>query len=141
MAGGHASTYTEETADEICQRIAAGESVLAISSDSGMPSHTTIYKWLFNNPEFADKYARAREAQADVYAQQIVDIADAATDAGIARLQMDARKWAASKLAAKKYGDKLDLQHAGANGGPIQTINRILLVSGEDDGEDENGED
>lgn len=48
-------------------------------------------------------------------AEEIVIIADSCTDPHKARLQIDARKWYASKLAPKKYGDKLDLNanHTG----------------------------
>ncbi len=35
------------------------------------------------------------------------------------RLRVDTRKWAAGKLAPKRYGDKL--QHTGEGGGPIRT--------------------
>lgn len=34
------------------------------------------------------------------------------------RLRSDNRKWLLSKLAARKYGDKLE--HTGPEGGPIQ---------------------
>jgi hypothetical protein len=36
------------------------------------------------------------------------------------RLMMDARKWLASKLAPKKYGDKVAAELSGPDGGPIQ---------------------
>lgn len=35
------------------------------------------------------------------------------------RLRVDARKWAAAKLAPKKYGDRIAHEHGGAGGGPI----------------------
>jgi hypothetical protein len=77
-----------------------------------------VFRWLANedNAEFRDQYARAREAQADKYADELVDIADEgkSEDANIIRLRMDARKWAASKLAPKKYGERLDLNHGGS---------------------------
>ena len=79
-----------------------------------MPSDSAVYRWLENVPAFRDKYARARERQQDFEADHILTIADEATDANLARLQIDARKWRASKLAPKKYGDKLDLEHSGA---------------------------
>jgi hypothetical protein len=70
--------------------------------------------------EFRRQYAHARECQADFYAEQIVDIADGkdklevtegepvlVRDHNRDRLRIDARKWFASKLAPKKYGDKV----------------------------------
>ena len=86
-----------------------------------MPKKTAIYSWLEKYPTFAEKYTRAREKQADLFAAQIVTIADNATDANLARLQMDARKWAASKMAPKKYGDRTMTEVTGADGGAIKT--------------------
>jgi hypothetical protein len=98
----------------ICERIASGKSLKEICDTKGMPSRETVYVWLADDHEFSDRYARAREEQADYYADEIIDIADAAKDANLARLQIDARKWKASKLQPKKYGDKIDLNHSGA---------------------------
>jgi hypothetical protein len=68
---------------------------------------------MVDNEERRNQYMRAREEQADTLADEIVAIADNATDAQIARLQMDARKWFASKVAPKKYGDKTDITSNG----------------------------
>src|SRR5258708_2410003 len=50
---------------------------------------------------------RAREAQADKYFQEIIEIADAATPetVNVARLRVDSRKFTVARLAPKKYGD------------------------------------
>lgn len=101
-----------------------------------------IFKWLGKYPYFQDKYARARILQADFMAQQIIEISDTQvlaitktthedgsfeiteSDAlGHRRLQVDARKWAASKLAPKKYGDKLDVTSEGEKIGKTIIIN------------------
>ena len=91
-------------------------------------------KMPFNDRTFATN-TRARERQADFMASQTVDIADDTTkDSGFAgsvavarsRLRIDARKWLASKLAPKKYGDKIDATLSGPDGGPIQTENTIV---------------
>jgi hypothetical protein len=78
-----------------------------------MPSRKFYEDWLNTDEEFARQYARAREAQAEYYADEIVAIADAATPetANAARLQVDARKWVAAKLLPKKYGDKANETH------------------------------
>ena len=122
MTMGRPSEYTSEKADAICALISQGESVRSIGQRKDMPSEAGIYKWLANHPEFVEKYTRAREQQADVYSHQIVDIADSATpeDYMVAKLRLDARKWAASKLAPKKYGDRMT--HAGDEKAPL-TVN------------------
>lgn len=128
---GRPSIYTDELVDLICDRIASGESLRMICSEPGMPAQSSVYLWLSSKPGFSEKYAHARAAQADVYAQEIVDIADMCEDPAKARLQMDARKWAASKLAPKKYGDKLDLNHGGQPDNPVTGELRITFVDGD----------
>lgn len=101
--------------DYICQEIALGRSLVSICAsgekvgDIKVPGYTTVMRWREEDEDFREKYARAREDQADFHADKIVDIADTATDANVARLQIDARKWAAGKLKPKVYGDRLQL--------------------------------
>lgn len=122
------SSYTPETAAEICERLALGESLRAICGSDSMPDQTTVYRWIRDREAFRQQYARAREDQAETMLDQILTIADDTsndteiTDQGErpnsewitrSRLRVDARKWAMSKLAPKKYGDKLDVTTAG----------------------------
>lgn len=106
---GRPSDYSQELADSICERLADGESLRSICSADDMPAKTTVFRWLGANQEFRDQYARAREEQAESLADEITEIADTADDAQIARLRIDARKWVASKLKPKRYGDRLEL--------------------------------
>jgi hypothetical protein len=135
MAGK--STFTQDIADTICERIADGESLRSICADEAMPSTSTVCKWLAAEPSFSEQYARARELQADALVDEILEIADDGTNDWMERknaddqsigwrengealrrsqLRVDARKWMAGKLQAKKYGDKLDLNHSGTIG-------------------------
>jgi hypothetical protein len=89
-----------------------------------------IYRWLENNPIFREQYARAREKQADHFLDEIRDIAnDGRNDWEViesertgqerivlnaesvqrSRLRVDTLKWCMSKLAPKKYGDKMEV--------------------------------
>ena len=43
------------------------------------------------------------------------------------RLRVDARKWAASKMAPKKYSDKQQVERAGPDGGPV-TLEALLMA-------------
>lgn len=85
-----------------------GESLMAICRTAGMPCREFIYEWLQEDKTFADDYARAREAQADFYADQVAEIADTEDDPNRARVRIDARKWIAGKMRPKKYGDRVD---------------------------------
>ena len=74
---GRPTTYTPEIADAICEEIATTDHALhRICEREGIPDHATVYRWLASNQDFCDKYARARERQADFMAAQTVDIAD-----------------------------------------------------------------
>jgi phosphoribosylaminoimidazole-succinocarboxamide synthase len=100
---------------DICEQIAQGKSLREICKADGMPAPSTVCLWLSEDDKLAEQYAHAREQQADLYADEIIEIADTAKneDAQVARLRVDARKWKASKLAPKRYGDKMDLNHGG----------------------------
>lgn len=126
--------FSQELFDQICERIADGESLRAICASDGMPSKANVFRWLSANKDAADQYARAREAQADAIFDEILDIADDAQNDWMmrnrggedecyqlngehiqrSRLRIDARKWMAGKLRPKVYGDKLDVNaHVG----------------------------
>lgn len=105
--------FSQAIFDTICERLSNGESLRGICRDDGMPQVSTVWRWMVDNEERRNQYTRAREEQADTLADEIVAIADNATDAQIARLRVDARKWFASKVAPKKYGDKTDITSNG----------------------------
>jgi hypothetical protein len=136
MAG--VTTYTDEIALLICERLADGESLKSICEDEDMPARSTVFKWLADNSRFSDMYARAREEQADAVFDEILSIADDGRNDWMERrgeddtgwvtngenlqrskLRIDARKWMAGKLRPKKYGEKLDLTHANPDGSSI----------------------
>ena len=133
---GRPSLFRQDVADEICDRLARGESLRAICADESsgwLPSMTTVFRWLNESPEFREQYARAREAQAEGCADEIVAIADGkdefqsvkedgqvtVRDHNRDRLRIDARKWVAAKLLPKKYGDKVTQEVTGLDGEPF----------------------
>ena len=117
---GRPSKYSDEMVENICEKIANGRSLRSICAEDGMPPMKTIYRWLEANEGFRHQYARAREKQADYFAEEIIEIADSAEAESAAvskaKLQIDARKWAASKIAPKKYGDKQELDVKSSDG-------------------------
>jgi hypothetical protein len=110
---GRPTIFTQDIADEICKRMANGETLRKIVLDDHMPVSSAIYRWLDTNQIFKEQYTQARIKQADYYAEMIVDEAFNSHDAAIGRLRMDALKWAASKIAPKKYGDKVEVEQTG----------------------------
>ena len=116
--------YNEEIALKICEMIAHSDRGLVSICKELDLNASTVYDWINNNAEFSNKYARAREIQADYLADQIIQIADEThSDKSVnedgyevtnheviarSRLRVDARKWKASKLYPKKYADRVD---------------------------------
>lgn len=133
------TSYTPELAEEICERLAAGQSLNGICKDAHMPDETTVRHWVLENRSgFTARYHVAREIQADTLAEAIVDISDDTFDPVAPedraqrtrddifgkvqrdRLRIDARKWFASKVAPKKYGERVMNEHTGADGKPLE---------------------
>lgn len=119
---GRPTKYTKELAEVICFRIMEGESLKHITDGKDMPTRSTVHLWIANNVDFSDKYKEAKENQADTLADELLYLADNATDVHKARLQIDTRKWVAAKLKPKKYGEKLEL--SGDKENPL-TINVV----------------
>lgn len=88
----------------------AGLTLTQITELPDIPHISTVYDWLDSHPEFSESYARARSRQADTLASRVLDEAMNSHDAQIGRLRIDALKWTASKLAPKKYGDKIEVE-------------------------------
>lgn len=104
---GRPSTFSQAVADDICERIALGNSLRSICREDDMPAMSTVFKWLSQQPSFAEQYTHAREAQADAIVDDILDIADDKTlDPNDRRIRIDSRKWLAGKMRPKKYSDK-----------------------------------
>jgi len=59
------------------------------------------------------------ESLRSILQAEVLEIADTTDDPQKARLQVDARKWIASKLLPKVYGDKVSHEHGGPDGGAI----------------------
>jgi hypothetical protein len=114
------SLYSEELTDKICSIIASSNKGMhAICKEVGI-SYPTHLNWLRTYEEYLSKYVRAKEDQADFLSDEMLEISDHTeedhtpfTGANVIqrdRLRIDTRKWIASKLKPKKYGDKLDIE-------------------------------
>ena len=122
---GRPSTYTPELAAEICERLSTEEGGLnEVCKADDMPAPSTVYLWIAKHSEFSEMYARARENLGIYVAHVGVKEATGARDAQLGRLQFDARKWLASKLAQKQFGDKTTLVGGDPSAGdkPIQVL-------------------
>jgi len=126
---------TQANAERICALLAEGKSLRQIGAMRDMPCAEAIREWLNVDAAFAAQYARAREEQADHYADEIVAIADRADlKPEDKRVRVDARKWVASKLKPKKYGEKVDVEHSGSMTQRIEKIERVIVDPSNPDG-------
>ena len=117
-----ALVYTSEIAEAVCQGMASGKSLREVCRGLEI-AESTVREWVIDDRDgFAAQYARARELQCEAMADEIREIADTANDAvniQAARLRVDTRKWLLSKVAPKRFGDKLAV--GGAEDlGPVQ---------------------
>ena len=104
----------------ICEQISIGKSLSTAIKAEGMPSYHCVMLMIKNNPEFRGMYEKAIENRADRLAEEILELADEQMPEGLEgplasawvqqkRMQVDARKWVASKLKPKVYGDRIDV--------------------------------
>lgn len=133
---GRPHEYTPEIGQAICDRIADTTLGLKaiLAENEAFPVRSTFYRWLTEQEALKDMYARAKEEQADALVEEMLTIADdhsrdvvrTEIEEGVftesvdyelvnrSKLRLDTRKWIASKLRPKKYGDKLDVDHSGS---------------------------
>lgn len=134
MEKGRPSKFSQEVADKICARMATGESLRSICRSPEFPPESTVRTWAADDVHgFFAQYARARDVGLDAMADELLDIADTTTigkrvtekgDGTVetvtvdtvdrARLRVDTRKWYLSKLAPKRYGEKVQNEHSGS---------------------------
>jgi|SRR5882672_6994768 len=153
MPLGRPPIFTQAIADRICELLREGKSLRSICRLEGMPHRETVLIWA-SDPKhpayssFSVQYACARDDGLDFLAEEVLAIADdgsadtvtRVTEKGNSyeatdqehiqrsRLRFDARRWYLSKLAPKRYGERLEAQLTGAGGGPI-TLNIVPVAS------------
>lgn len=135
---------TDQVVDAVLSEIAGGKSMVKVCLMPGMPNRTAFLKRVAEDDELQTRYAMAMSARADKYAEETIDIADDGsndtyldeegnkrTDQDVvarSKLRIAARQWYAAKIAPKKYGDKVDVNHGGQEGNPIQAL--LSQISG-----------
>jgi len=140
---GRPSTFSQEVADEICERLSQGEPLRQICRDDRMPAWQTVYGWKAAHEDFAKRIAHAREAGFDAIAEECLEIADeTAFDTVIgengdrantewisrSKLRVETRLKLLAKWDPKRYGDKITQELTGAGGGAIQVQSAAALT-------------
>jgi hypothetical protein len=140
--------YTEEIAREILERLAGGESLRSVCRDEHLPDEASVREWVvYDKHGFAAPYRKARDIGLDVMADELLDIADDGSNdymaresekgrkiilnkenAARSRLRLEARKWYLSKMAPKKYGEKLQTEVTNPDGS-LTNLNETQLAA------------
>jgi hypothetical protein len=112
--------YTErEVWPIILERISGGQSLMGAVKAMGIP-YATVKHQLRHSEALKKEYYSAIEERGDYLADELVDLSDEMPPADLdpqlinawvnrQRLRIDARKWTASKLRPKQWGDKVDV--------------------------------
>ena len=128
-AGSERKYDREAVMAEICERTVSGETLLHICKSDGMPGVSTVFGWLANDVILSEHYTRARTARGDVWAEEIIQIADDSADDFIehetpdgriekrldsehvqrSKLRVAARQWVIAKHSPQRYGDRVDV--------------------------------
>lgn len=125
---GRRSTYSLKVADDIVRWIAEGKPLREFCRQNGI-AWRTVYDWLEAEPDFATRFARARDVGADAIAEQALEIADTPIEGvrtetttgedsttkevredmlGHRKLQVETRLKLLAKWFPQKYGDKTE---------------------------------
>ena len=125
---GRPTKFNDELAAKICQLVAINPIGLRRLCDKypELPASETINIWRWEKRDFSTQYAIAKQHQAELMVESFEEVIDDTStyvyqddngvtriDTGMiaqARLVIDTRKWTASKLAPKIYGDKKEVE-------------------------------
>lgn len=141
---GNTTVYTPELAEEICERIANGETLRQVCRSKGLAA-STVRRWVLNDINgFSAHYALARDLCLESWADEVVEISDDGSNDWMTReskdgegtaysvngehvsrskLRSDNRKWLLSKLKPDRYGDKVQV-----GGDPEKPVNHHHAV-------------
>ena len=121
----------DELVDEICDRLREGEALNAICRDPRMPSVDTVMSWAQGDEQVGSALARARDIGHDSIALDALEIADDKRgDPQRDKLRIDTRLKLLAKWNPKKYGEGLQLRHADADGGKLDTAPLVSELLG-----------
>lgn len=134
-------------AARICDWISEGNTLREFCRMPGTPKWVTVYKWLADRPEFAERFQRARELGADAIGEETLTILDEepgtvlpgggydSAHVAWAKARVDLRLKLLAKWAPKKWGEKATVTHEGGDkpleikdASPLEAARRIAFA-------------
>lgn len=112
---------------KVLDEVEKGKPLRQILGSNGMPSRRKFYDWIDSDESMRERYARAKDVEADALFDEMLTIAKTPIETELiddgpngvrrvtsdnvqrSRLMVDALKWVLAKKAPKKYGDKIDV--------------------------------
>lgn len=149
---GRPSKYRESVARAICIRLMLGQSLNEICRIDRYPSKPTVFAWLSKHERFLNQYRYAREIQQETHLDEMLEIADDASNDWMERtgrdgesigwqlngehvnrskLRIDTRKWIMERMAPKAFGSKQQLDHISSDG--TVPVMRVEFVDSKQD--------
>ena len=108
-------------ADIIIEDLTAGKPLRQICREQGV-GKSAVYDWLDDDAELLGRFARARERGGHEIADECLEIADEREeDPASRRVRIETRLKLLAKWDPKRYGDRLQAELTGANGGPVRS--------------------
>ena len=129
---GRPTKLNPELADDICTRLAGGESLRAICRGDEYPALSTVLLWVVQDRDgFSAQYHGAREAAGYAHADEALElrhkVLTGEVEPNAVKVALDALKWGAERMAPKAHSQKQQLEHTGKDGGPIKAESKIDL--------------
>lgn len=103
---GRPSTFTQQKAQEIVDHISGGGHVSKLVEQGIVPNTTTLSRWMREHEDFRQAVARAQEERAELWSDQLIEIADTDEDPQRARVRIEARWKVIGSLLYRRYGVK-----------------------------------
>jgi hypothetical protein len=129
----------DEFREDILDHLSKEGSLVQWCDKPDRPSYRTIMRWQDENKDFGIECARAREVAAELSMQRhnsiIAGVLNQTIAPDVARVALSGLQWRAPKLAPRKYGDRVDLNHGGQEQNPITIeVKRTIVDPDADNG-------
>jgi hypothetical protein len=142
------TVYSFKLSEGICERITQGQTTSEVTRDPTMPTWGVLARWRREHEDFNRRYTIARQSCCELWADEIIEIADDATNDYVtrvtangrtmrvfdreaferSRLRVDSRKWTASKVLRHVYGDKSEVELRTPDGINVKVDERNQLI-------------
>lgn len=129
----------DEFRESILEHLANEGSLVQWCKEPERPSYSTIMRWQDEDRGFGIECARAREVAAELSLHRhnsiIAGVLNQTIAPDVARVALSGLQWRAPKLAPRKYGDRVDLNHGGQENNPITIeVKRTIVDPDADNG-------